>query len=825
MISPKCIVGWERADAEALALKLQLESIKLLQLTAEDRASHLDGALKECVRQLRCVKEESEQRLQEVILTKSKEWEKIKLELEGKIVDLDQERIMLIAHNAAVSRSLQEHSNVLNRIKEEKFQALANIEQLKENIQSYEKEINSLKYELHIASKQFEIRNEEKDMSLRLAEAANRQNLEAGKKVAKLEADCQRLRGLVRKKLPGPAALAQMKLEVENFGEDFGEPQARKTLLNNTNLNFSQLSGFSSNETFQKNQKKIEFLTDRLLAMEDETKMLKESLATRNQELQTSRSMCAEVASRLKSLEAQQDLIQQRSSSRSNYGISSEGSSSHNASNPASTASISDDGIGDEKSCVESSATSLISYLPHFTGNKSLEKSMKHNHTDRLAIMDDFLEMERSLAHSSNDVSASIIKDLNNTRDDIECHTALSDATKGGNLPSQWPKPNQGSSSLESSATEHGPCVDHLLLLKLQSRISIILDSQSKNSDVGGILDEIKCVMLDVQDYMHKKSASCFSLGTHLYDASHNRDACPRNTGETKDNMISLGEDGKPCTGKEHVINQNLVIAVSQIYQYVLSLGKEAVQVPDTSTLKTEISKNIGDFSTSVDKFLLNKISLVDFFLGLSHILVKANELKLSFLDCKGHGGEVTACECIDKVALLENKVVNDEPSREGCPRQCDHNSGSTSDPEILQEENLTPGSGSNLSSCKCSIKDLEQLQSCKDKMEKDLAMCTQDLENTRLQLKETERLLEEMKLQLASSQKSTGLAETQLRCMTESYKSLELHSLELEAEVRILEEKLEDLTHQLRDEKNSHQDALARCKDLQEQLHRFALN
>lgn len=775
------------------------------------------------------MKEENEQRLHEVILTKTEQWDKIKLELEGNIVDLDQELLRSSAQNAALSKSLQDHSNMLMKIKEEKFQAEANIEHLKGNIQSYEKEINSLKYELHIVSKELDIRNEEKNMSIKLAEVANKQHLECGKKIAKLEAECQRLRGLVRKKLPGPAALAQMKLEVENLGQNFHEPRLR-TPVKSPNLHLSQLSEFS-NETLQQNQKEIEFLTTRLLAMEDETKMLKEALAARNHELQTSRSMCAKVAGRLKSLEAQQDLIQQRSSPRSNYGVPTEGSSSQNGSNPASVASTSEDGIDEEGSCVESLATSLISDLPHCRGNKRLGKSRKHNNSNHLDLMDDFLEMER-LAHSSNHSNgvSSIIKDLNNEKGDIACHSTLVDVAKSGNLPSEWPtdsnsSPNQVSSCLESSAIEHGLCVDHLLLLKLQSRISIILESQTKDTDKGKILEEIKCAMQDIQDSMHQQSASCFYEGTHPDDASHNWEACPQDTRETKDSKILLGEDGKPCTGKEHVINQNLVAAVSQIHQFVLSLGKEAMQVPDTSTVRNEIIKNIEDFSTSVDKFLFNKLSLVEFFLGLSHILIKASELKSSVLDCKGHEGETTTFDCIDKVALLENKVVKDESSRQGFPRGCDYNSHSTSDPEILQEENLSPGFWSDLSSCKCSLKDLELLQSCKDNMEMDLARCTQDLESTRLQLKEMEQLLTELKSQLALSQKSRSLAETQLKCMTESYKSLELHAQELEAEVISLQEKMENLNYELQEEKDSHQDALARCEDLQEQLQRFGLN
>ncbi|THG14301.1 hypothetical protein TEA_015056 [Camellia sinensis var. sinensis] len=66
-------IGWEKAEAEALALKNHPESVTLLNLTIEDRASHLHGALKECMRQIRNLKEEHKQGLHEVVLTKTKQ--------------------------------------------------------------------------------------------------------------------------------------------------------------------------------------------------------------------------------------------------------------------------------------------------------------------------------------------------------------------------------------------------------------------------------------------------------------------------------------------------------------------------------------------------------------------------------------------------------------------------------------------------------------------------------------------------------------------------------------------------------------------------------
>ena len=56
---------------------------------------------------------------------------------------------------------------------------------------------------------------------------------------------------------------------------------------------------------------------------------------------------------------------------------------------------------------------------------------------------------------------------------------------------------------------------------------------------------------------------------------------------------------------------------------------------------------------------------------------------------------------------------------------------------------------------------------------------------------------------------------------MTESYKSLEMRAQELEAQVNLLQEKSAKLDDELLEEKRSHQDSLARCKDLEDKLQR----
>ncbi|KAH8509566.1 hypothetical protein H0E87_011356 [Populus deltoides] len=819
-VAEEAVSGWEKAEAEALALKNHLESVTLSKLTAEDRASHLDGALKECMRQIRNLKEEHEQRVQEIVLNKNNQLDKIKMDFEAKIATLDQELLRSAAENAALSRSLQEHSNMLIKISEEKSQAEAEIEHLKSNIESCEREINSHKYELHVISKELEIRNEEKNMSIRSAEAANKQHMEGVKKVAKLESECQRLRGLVRKKLPGPAALAQMKLEVESLGRDYGDSRLRRSPVKPPSPHSSSVTEFSL-DNVQKFHKENEFLTERLFAMEEETKMLKEALAKRNSELQASRNLCAKTASKLQSLEAQFHISNQlKSSPKSIIQVPAEGYSSQNISNPPSLTTVSEDGNDDTQSCADSWATISISEFSNFKKDNHSEKLNKAENAKHLELMDDFLEMEK-LACLNADSAATTSNSPNNKTSEVANRDASGEISlqKENTLSEEKhnldPPVNHLSCNEDSSAIESESDADLSSFMKLQLRISMLLDSGSKKADMGKILEDIKQVVQDAET-----GASCVSKEAHCSDATtHDRQTCPEDAGIMGEKEIELFQESKTTAQIMHTVSQELLPAISQIHDFVLLLGKEAMAVHDTSCDSIGLSQKIKEFSITFNKVLYSDRSLVDFVSDLAHILALASGLRFNVLGYKGNEAEISSPDCIDKIALPENKVVQKNSSVETYQNGCANISSPTSNPEVPDDGNLVLGYGSNTTLCKVSLEEFEELKSEKDNMAMDLARCTENFEMTKSQLHETEQLLAEVKSQLASAQKSNSLADTQLKCMTESYRSLETRAQELETEVNLLRLKTETLENVLQEEKKSHQGALTRCKELEEQL------
>jgi len=372
--------------------------VSLSKITVDEKAARLDDALKECMKQIRIVKEESEHKLQEVILMKSHQWAKSKLELEAQIDNLDEGLRELASENAALLRSLQESSNKIVKLKEEKSEAGGEVELLKKSVQSKEKEISSLKYELHVISKELDIRNEEKNMIMRSAEVANKQHTEDVKNIAKLDHECQRLRSLLRKKLPGAAALAQMKLEVESSHHAISAFHLKKTTSKSDNLLES------------------EFLSKKLQVLEEETRTLKEALASSNAELQASKNLYAKTVGRLKRLEA--EIHQERSTQKAVLANNNGNSFRRIYSYSPSITSISDSGHEDPESPVESCAASI---LDHSDINRigSVGKFENHRSETISELMDDFLEVEKMACLSDNGgVPLGISSKTNDTAED-----------------------------------------------------------------------------------------------------------------------------------------------------------------------------------------------------------------------------------------------------------------------------------------------------------------------------------------------------------------------------------------------------------------------
>ncbi|TKY74270.1 Filament plant protein [Spatholobus suberectus] len=199
-VAEEAIAGWEKAENEVTGLKKQVEALTLRNSTLEDRVTHLDTALKECVRLLRQTREEQEQNIHDAVLKKTHELESAKTKLEEQLMEL-QTQSKSDASNASSPSSID-------------FDVCQKVEYL-------EKENMALKHELQVQSEKLKIRTIERDLSTQTAEMASKQHLESINKVAKLEAECRRLKSMACR-----ASITSSSFCVESFKDgqsDSGE--------------------------------------------------------------------------------------------------------------------------------------------------------------------------------------------------------------------------------------------------------------------------------------------------------------------------------------------------------------------------------------------------------------------------------------------------------------------------------------------------------------------------------------------------------------------------------------------------------------------------
>ncbi|CAI9282901.1 unnamed protein product [Lactuca saligna] len=265
-IAREAIQGWEKAEAEVLSLKQELEKATQQTAESEERLYGVDAALKECMHQLRFVREEQEKRIHDAVMKTSREYEKSRIILEEKLSESNKKLSKLISENTHLTKSLLSKEKLIDELHSSKNQLDSDLSSLMSRLESTQRDNASLSYEVRVMEKELEIRNEERDFNRRTADVAHKQHLANVKKIAQLETEAQRLRVLVRKRLPGPASLAKMKTEVELLGKK-------------SNFDHDSITSI----------KQINFLTEQLCSLEEENKLLKEFITQKtNLNLSTS---------------------------------------------------------------------------------------------------------------------------------------------------------------------------------------------------------------------------------------------------------------------------------------------------------------------------------------------------------------------------------------------------------------------------------------------------------------------------------------------------------------------------------------------------------
>ncbi|XP_068462639.1 filament-like plant protein 7 isoform X2 [Phaseolus vulgaris] len=333
-----------------------------------------DATLKEHLQPPSCVQEEQEKKLSGVIPKISIEDEKIQKELEEKLRKTSKMIDDLTAENTHLANALLTKEKSIGDLVKCKQEADAEFSTLMTRLDTTEKENSFLRYEFHVLEKELEIRKEETDYSRQYADASHKQYLECSQKVSYLEAESQKLRLMLQKRSPGSAGVVNMKNEV-------GMMRRRKSNSNRELI-------YKDNDA-DVSEKSFSLMMRRLQDLDEENKALKRILTKKNSELESSRLMYAETASRLSQAEI---LLRKVSENQKCVELSR----CYPTSNELPLMSNCDIYSDDEAISSGSWANALISELEHLrTSEAKVRKSSKATEVSDMSFMDDFVEMEK----------------------------------------------------------------------------------------------------------------------------------------------------------------------------------------------------------------------------------------------------------------------------------------------------------------------------------------------------------------------------------------------------------------------------------------------
>ncbi|XP_024980662.1 filament-like plant protein 7 isoform X2 [Cynara cardunculus var. scolymus] len=185
----KANTGREKAEAEVVKWKRELEGMLQQKVAANERLVRLNAALKNCRQQLSSSKVEHDRRVN---------IEREHKRLESKYTEARKKLANLTVENARLTKALVKKEEIIEDVNNQMSEATAEFNALISRLDFTERGNDVLKYEYRVLERELKMRN-------RRADVAKRQHQESAKNVAKLEAERQKLRLLVRRRIPGHA--------------------------------------------------------------------------------------------------------------------------------------------------------------------------------------------------------------------------------------------------------------------------------------------------------------------------------------------------------------------------------------------------------------------------------------------------------------------------------------------------------------------------------------------------------------------------------------------------------------------------------------------
>lgn len=361
---------------------VEVESAKDLdKAVPAESVTPLDAVLDGPLQQLSHVQEEQEQKLCGSIQKTSKEHEKIQKELEEKLREASKRIDDLTAENTHLTNALLSKDKSIGDMLRCKQEADAEFRTLMARLDSTEKENAFLRYEFHMLEKELEIRKEAMEYSRYHAEESHNKYLLSSQKASNLEAECERLRLRLQKR-PHGTSLVNVKNEVGMM--------KRETDMRRRKSNPNRDLIYKNN--YEVSEKSTGLMIKRLQDMDEENKALKKVLTKKNSELDSSRFMYAETASRL----SQAEILLRKFSETQKKSMELARCYHPTSGELPLITKFDISSIDDEAISSRSWANAPTSEFEQFrTAEAKNHKSSKSIELSDIHFMDDFVEMEK----------------------------------------------------------------------------------------------------------------------------------------------------------------------------------------------------------------------------------------------------------------------------------------------------------------------------------------------------------------------------------------------------------------------------------------------
>ncbi|KAK4284572.1 hypothetical protein QN277_001385 [Acacia crassicarpa] len=717
-----------------------------------------------------------------------KEHEKIQKELEEKLQENCKKLADLTVENTSLTNALQAKEKFIGDLLNRKHQIDAEYCTLVDRLDSTVKENAFLKYEFHMLEKELEIRKEEMEYGRQYAEASHKQYEETIQKVSKLEVECQRLRLLLQKRSP-QHAMADMKNEV---GTVRGDKDMRRRINPTRDLVYNKPTrGKSCPEV---SNRSFNLMIKRLQDLDEENKALKRILTKKNSELESSRNMYAQTATKLSQAEI---LLRKLSQDHKSMELAR----CYPVSNDLSVISKfdianDDDGISSSGSW----ANALISELEHLrTGETKDRKNRKGIEVSEMNLLDDLIEMEKRAIVSVGTPKREYCSDLTSRElVPLEQEFGLS----------------EGKQETQFKFATNENSFDWLQIV-----LKATLEQQriSKRS-LHELIEDIRIVL------------GCITPPT----------SCKSDTAQKSRDSNSFNSGTEEKSNK--YLNSNLRNSISKIIKLIEDISPVSLisnNCPD-DCLKNQDSR-IPQSPTSKEYFVhVFQWKLADLSPLLHQLVNTCKDLLTGKADLEEFAHEVAFALEWSKnncVSPRNSSVARDKIKRHfGC-----HESQNGNENQIVEEKmsfcstlvaspddqcvftNKKDDQNDLLEENKNLKDELRNTETAKDNLEAKLQLVTEESQDLRKQLQEAQNTVKGLQLELETHKESNEIIVDQIEKQKLINEDLDTQLTISRAKLNDIFQKLSSLEVELEDKKNTCEELEATCLELQLQLESIA--